>query len=285
MTDAPRPRDVRLQPQIVVFLDLLGFRAKMAQAARDAGRAADLLAQYDAVMADAFEVLDGHHGMFQYKGFTDNIVISSPLRDRFHPEERFGVVTNAVADFQLILAREGWFIRGGIAVGDFYMDERIVFGPALVEAYQLEQTAAMYPRVVLSDTAKHWMRSFLEFYSDKAASPQNVDVLIDVDGRAYINYLAANYMWGAPEAARDDLEAHKRRVEAALVDSRPDAAIWTKYRWAAQYHDHFARVAFGDAARDLLISTEALRAGPTDLAAEQLPPGFPIPWEGTWPDE
>jgi hypothetical protein len=269
---------VALQKQIVVFLDLLGFRAKMAAVANDPSAAARLLTEYDKIMSEALSVLDNDNGMFQYKGFTDNIVISSPLAQRYHPEERFGFLTNKVAEFQLILARAGWFIRGGIAVGDFYMDERIVFGPALVEAYVLEHKTALFPRIVLSEEARNWMRSFIEFYHPKEDSPQNFDVLVDIDDRAYINYLSANYSFESPEVTREDLEAHKQRVEQALVSNRSDVSIWTKYRWSAQYHDHFLTAMSYDADSDLFISSEALRAGPTSLSEQVLPASFPIPW-------
>lgn len=40
-------------------------------------------------------------------------------------------------------------VRGGIAVGDVYHREGKVFGPAMIHAYKLESTCAIYPRVIL----------------------------------------------------------------------------------------------------------------------------------------
>jgi hypothetical protein len=45
-------------------------------------------------------------------------------------------------------------LRGGICVGDISMDpdprsDEIVFGPAMVRAYELERDAAVYPRIVI----------------------------------------------------------------------------------------------------------------------------------------
>lgn len=59
---------------------------------------------------------------------------------------------NAFSDlsyFQMIMSMEGFFIRGGIAIGDLYMDEITVFGSGLMEAYQAETTLARDPRIVL----------------------------------------------------------------------------------------------------------------------------------------
>lgn len=40
-------------------------------------------------------------------------------------------------------------VRGSIAHGGLYSDQRILFGPALVEAYQREEKLARYPRIII----------------------------------------------------------------------------------------------------------------------------------------
>jgi len=51
-------------------------------------------------------------------------------------------LTNSLIDY-------GFIIRGAITIGDLYHDERIVFGPALNQAYEIESTIANYPRVIV----------------------------------------------------------------------------------------------------------------------------------------
>jgi hypothetical protein len=50
---------------------------------------------------------------------------------------------------QLFSAHLGFFIRGGVTVGDIVHDEHVVFGPALNRAYHLESQVADKPRIVL----------------------------------------------------------------------------------------------------------------------------------------
>lgn len=45
----------------------------------------------------------------------------------------------------------GWLVRGGITIGDFYIDDMFVWGAALVKAYELEEKIAVYPRVILDE--------------------------------------------------------------------------------------------------------------------------------------
>jgi hypothetical protein len=49
----------------------------------------------------------------------------------------------------------GMMIRGGIALGGLVHEEGgALFGPAMNEAYHLESKSAVYPRVVISSSAK-----------------------------------------------------------------------------------------------------------------------------------
>jgi len=39
----------------------------------------------------------------------------------------------------------GWLFRGGITIGEFYINDTIVWGLALLRAYELEEKIANYP--------------------------------------------------------------------------------------------------------------------------------------------
>ena len=40
-------------------------------------------------------------------------------------------------------------VRGGISFGDFFSDERMKWGNALIRAYKLEDQIAIYPRIIV----------------------------------------------------------------------------------------------------------------------------------------
>lgn len=135
----------KLNEQFVAFIDLLGFREEMARVAKHPAEAAELLADFQSTVARTVrEVLVPSPDLpiWNYRGFTDNFVIASPVRrhDRDDGEGRFGTISSQAAEFQLRLALQGWFVRGGFAMGNFFMDDLTVFGPALVEAYLLKSS-------------------------------------------------------------------------------------------------------------------------------------------------
>ena len=76
--------------------------------------------------------------------FSDNIVISTAVKDGNIP-----YFLRAIAIMQLMTSSLGFLLRGGIAIGDIYHDDEVVFGPALVRAYELKSQIAVYPRIVL----------------------------------------------------------------------------------------------------------------------------------------
>src|SRR5271156_3287745 len=57
--------------------------------------------------------------------------------------------------------QKGFPCRGAITSGSLFHHERYIVGPALVRAYQIEQSVAIYPRIILDDAAmKRWRYHF-----------------------------------------------------------------------------------------------------------------------------
>jgi len=54
-----------------------------------------------------------------------------------------------LAYIQARLAEDGTLIRGATTIGDIYVNDRLIFGPALIRAYELERGVASYPRIIL----------------------------------------------------------------------------------------------------------------------------------------
>jgi hypothetical protein len=134
----------------------------------------------------------------------------------------------------------GFFIRGGMAIGDLYMDDEIVFGGGLIEAFETEQSRARDPRIVLAGSAVQYVRHHLEYYARIEQAPQYDHLLKDRDGQLFINYLypviefVDEYAIGEEEILR-----HKQIVQTRLGQYISEPTIWSKYLWVANYHNWF----------------------------------------------
>ena len=93
--------------------------------------------------------------------FSDHIVISYPLeriaRDVGPSSNDSAVAFFILSGFNRLLRsiaaaalRLGFLIRGGATIGKLYHSQGVVFGEAMIEAYEIESRVAVYPRVVVS---------------------------------------------------------------------------------------------------------------------------------------
>ena len=120
----------------------------------------------------------------QVSQFSDSIVVSYRLSER-------GAVFGMLYDIYLLqiqLVQLGFLVRGAITVGKLFHDNQVVFGPALVEAAELEKLA-MYPRVILGQEVFQLGSVDMNGGPDGTAASL---VSLDLDGMYYIDYFGVS---------------------------------------------------------------------------------------------
>ena len=94
--------------------------------------------------------------------FSDNIILSSEIVE--NKEERAFV---SIIFFSALLQMNMWInsllVRGGISCGNFFSDERMIWGNALVQAYKLEGQIAIYPRIIVEPEIAEIIKSHYKF--------------------------------------------------------------------------------------------------------------------------
>ncbi|MGV8713062.1 MAG: hypothetical protein ACWA6R_10995, partial [Nitrosomonas sp.] len=149
------------EKRVVLYLDILGFRALMNERKEDVLLSA-LEIPVDLQVSYPF---NGQTNM-QISAFSDTVVVSEIVGDGF------GVVRllNYSSYLWWKFLVRGVLTRGGLAVGDLVHNKRILLGPAMIEAYDLESQVAIYPRIVVSNGARDLFISGLT-NAHKAALP------------------------------------------------------------------------------------------------------------------
>lgn len=169
--------------------------------------------------------------------FSDNVVVGTPVDATYGDGGLFNLVFG-VACYQLNRVVRGRFLRGGIARGPLYVDDRHVVGQALVRAVLLEEHEADVPRVLVDEGAMAGVAVELGYYRDPWEAPHNRYLARDGD-RVFVNYLAVveeDTVWRL-EAVDEGLVAHRERVAEGLQRHEDNAKVRAKYVWAAKYHD------------------------------------------------
>lgn len=240
------PQSPSLLPAMVCYADILGFRS-MTEIAFKSGNEENFLRKIKRSLNKAYEDARpdptrdvSFTPTFDVKFFTDNIVAAFPS---YHPgddmEGQLGSLLFVFALSQTYLAADGFWIRGGIAEGMHYQDEEIAYGPALLEAYDLDEPGKP-PRLVIAPSVWPFILKHLS-YGD---SP-HYDLLLEdpSDGQFYLNYL-----WVVFESLAEGeeipftlLSEHARQARKGLRAHSLDPAVRRKYEWIATYHNYVCR--------------------------------------------
>jgi hypothetical protein len=163
----------------------------------------------------------------EIKIFSDNIILAIPL-DSNHAADRIDLLLILVAILQYWSARKyNWLVRGGITIGELYIDKYLVWGSGLVRAYNLESKIAIFPRIVVDHNV------LKTFGNDSILLSQ------DIDGQTFISFLeVVEYLDSKREG--DSVEAIKTSFAALLSEiKKPDGSYeeraYQKLQWYRNY--------------------------------------------------
>lgn len=123
---------------------------------------------------------------FEIKIFSDNVVIAQKIDETVLGDQIIGII-NIVWSLQFwALVQFGLFLRGGITIGELFINKDIVWGTGLIEAYKMENGLAIFPRVLVSQMV-------FEKYDAKLNNSINIYAFVekDLDGLWFVDYMSA----------------------------------------------------------------------------------------------
>jgi hypothetical protein len=161
--------ELKYEQRIVAFIDILGFKEIVRRSENDTATIGLLYTiinyfkswekplKWDLNLIEIEEDAQKKGvSTFDIKGktnitsFSDCIVVSVIVNGDVNK-----MTSTLVANLAFIganLMEQGILFRGGLTIGNiFHNNNGIVFGQALIDAFELEQKHAKYPRIILSD--------------------------------------------------------------------------------------------------------------------------------------
>ncbi|OXS75847.1 hypothetical protein B1B05_14970 [Domibacillus enclensis] len=235
------PTNPQLLESIVCFADILGFSNLIIQSDQQ-DKGTDLLRDLHNILSNQYREMSELNPLGSFKSFTDNVILAYPKVE--DGEGQSGSIFMSFVYFQLTMTLNSYFIRGGISLNKYYGDEHFAYGPALIEAHDLECKDAIYPRIILSAEMIKMVKVHLDYYGKVSYAPQYWHLLRDnEDGQWFINYLHGlqeDYDETRDfENYADLLKKHKNCIEVKLKEFQGIEKILTKYEWTAKYHNYF----------------------------------------------
>lgn len=175
--------NMKYENRYVLFLDILGFKKLVQETEIDDTKVKALHTALSIIRGFATSGAKLPRNATQ---FSDSIVIS--FTDENNSE--LILLLDEIIDLLMAMIRKGIICRGAISYGKFYHDDKILFGPALVDAYETETKAAMYPRIILDKSVLKVFKEGKILNSRNKLSKDYINQFLkeDLDDRLYIDY-------------------------------------------------------------------------------------------------
>lgn len=253
---------------IVCAIDILGFSEMIVNSCNN-GYGDHLLNEINYLINKNKQcIIPNKYSQGKIKIYTDNMIVGYPIKG--DGKEELDEILENVSEYQFNLSLEGLFVRGGISVGDFYINEDIVFGPALLDAHNTESNLACYPRIVLDDKTVNKLQKYIKYYE---CDPQRNKILIDSDGQWFLNYLNTIFKYYTECTNEYEFEKvqigllhrHKIKIEEMLSKYEKNIRVWNKFVWTANYHNYFCDLNFPKE-KQLKISRKSLLSWPREIS-------------------
>lgn len=194
--------DRTTEEYIIAFIDVLGTTNMICS--DNQNDALNLMHNlYSFFTRTMLEIAIPENKDLQFKIFSDNIIIAKKLSlDEKQRRKDIKCLLMATSHFQCdsVGGGVGYLVRGGITIGKLYIDDTMVFGKALVDAYNMECKIAIYPRIVIDSKTMIEIKKYNELEEF---------IQQDFDDMHFLNYLSIWQYCG--ESLSEGFEKIKRR--------------------------------------------------------------------------
>ena len=224
-------KEYKTSEYVVAFIDILGATNAIKNSENISLSMVHQI--YDGAI-ESFGPMNARKEFFrpEIKIFSDNIVVAVPYDDTHTLENAFLAVCIMSSVIQIDFLANGWLTRGGITAGSFFIDETMVWGKALVDAYHLESTVAYFPRVIVAPILAEKLDLSKLVIQDKNQRFSRF-LKYSNDGFFFIDFLRGVHQ----KAVGIGLEMYKSQniLEKQLLDHKGNTKICQKWLWMDSY--------------------------------------------------
>lgn len=221
-----------MKDRFIAYLDILGFKEQLKKISTEPSLEDNLIAALKTFKAKGDLTSDRR----AVSCFSDLIVISYPIdtivgmaRDKL--SENFNSLIKDCLILTIKLLEVGLIVRGGITVGKLYHKDQIILGEGLVEANNIEEKLAFYPRIIVKDTAIEKQGIGIEGFQSHSESYNNC-LIKDFDWMIYLSYLSYSKEYFENEEQYKTFLTKVNHTKLKLhEDARNDYSIKSKAWW------------------------------------------------------
>jgi hypothetical protein len=215
---------------VVAYIDFLGVK-RMIEEDQDGS----LLVQFWVLCSAAIERCkkicgDDTDNTVEVKMFSDNVIFCKKvIGDNSKDEVKAIAHISVTASYFQYFAFDylGLLVRGGISIGQLYIDPLMVWGQALLNAYNIENKIALYPRIV-----------FDPYYASSDIGKVVINrrpFIKDSDGLYYVDYLTDAWSTLNQKDRQKNYDDILVLNMSELFKYKNDISIFQKRKWQETY--------------------------------------------------
>lgn len=142
------------------------------------------------------------------------------------------IFTCAYFQEELLRLEEPILIRGAIIQGDLYADDRIIFGPGFVRAYQMEEHCAKFPRIIVT---KSTLDEALDDTEENIRDYISQTVFCDFDEFYVVDYME---LFEGFDTSGEDCRYLLKYINS-ILGATTDSSVREKYLYLKKYLLHW----------------------------------------------
>jgi len=228
--------------RIVAFIDLLGFKeiimdtvvGKNMDNTENIGKVHELLL----AMRRSLDIDEGYNEFIKSKQvtqFSDSVVISF-----LHDEE--SAVFWTLFEIQCLIVEivsKGFLCRGGLTSGKLIHTNKLLFGPAFIDAYLMESKKAIFPRIIVDPEVIETAIN----YRHEDHTPEHIrESIMDMLTKDFDDFYYIDYFEKALECLNDtscDTPTYMDNIKQIIKRNikNKDPKIRKKYRWVREKYN------------------------------------------------
>lgn len=162
-----------------------------------------------------------------FKIFSDNILLTliPKINNKQENDRSIYNFLYVVAFIQMKALERNILLRGGLTIGDIYIDKTFAWGKGLLNAIDLEERNAVLPRIIIDDKVRMQIDKLAQRNPDKI-----INIIKDLDGWLFVDYLGC---WGAQHL--NAIIDHITFIEGELEKEKCNSNVMHKLLWQKSY--------------------------------------------------
>lgn len=215
----------------IAYLDILGSKNLI-----DNDKNNEFLNYLNMLCGDALLEVSSNKDIF-IKIFSDNILLAVSTECEIQTrKERIEALINRVGNIQNEILRYWYLVRGAIVEGDFFHNDVIVYGKALIKAVTDEEQIAIYPRVIVQKEIFELLPHYF---------------IMDEDNLVFLNqFIFSNTL--------EHISFKYQLLE--ILKKNPDEKIRQKIMWIINYYNNYFNCYKNKLSAEIFITEQDINA-------------------------